>query len=293
MKAIKGRQIYGGGGRYAQCPVVENVSKNILRIYFASRNDQNKSFITYVDVENKPPFYLLYDHKQPISDLGQPGMFDEDGMIPSSIGSYGGKRYLYYTGWSKRSGPKILYENSVGALEINDNGSYDKVSTGPLISKSINVPFFCGHLTIDSETTNVGYILNCWQWVNGDPNYIVSEAVTRDGLRWDVIEGVAISTKGDEGGICSVNRIGDKRIYCVRNWKDFRNNHENSYSIQYSELVNENWVRRGVVPGLEKTGDLKQWDGMMNCYPFIYNNYIFYNGNEFGKTGFGYAELQP
>jgi len=38
------------------------------------------------------------------------------------------------------------------------------------------------------------------------------------------------------------------------------------------------------------------WDSEMLAYPFFYKHnekvYMFYNGNGFGKSGFGYAELE-
>jgi hypothetical protein len=54
------------------------------------------------------------------------------------------------------------------------------------------------------------------------------------------------------------------------------------------------WVRDDENSGIDlsETG----WDSEMMCYPHIFEcdgkQFLLYNGNEFGKYGFGIAELQ-
>ena len=53
------------------------------------------------------------------------------------------------------------------------------------------------------------------------------------------------------------------------------------------------WVRKDDLAGIEHSAN--GWDSDMIAYPYIHqskqNKYIFYNGNGFGKTGFGFAVL--
>ncbi len=61
----------------------------------------------------------------------------------------------------------------------------------------------------------------------------------------------------------------------------------------FSEDLN-NWTRDDEKAGIKLSSS--GWDSEMQAYPFVEKTgekiYLFYNGNEFGKYGFGYAILQ-
>ncbi len=56
-----------------------------------------------------------------------------------------------------------------------------------------------------------------------------------------------------------------------------------------------NWQRKDGLVGIGLS-EGQEWDSMSVCYlsllPYQDKLYAFYNGNEMGKTGFGYAELE-
>ena len=75
---------------------------------------------------------------------------------------------------------------------------------------------------------------------------------------------------------------------------DFRLNHKASYKLGYaysSDLIN--WHRDDSLAGIEPSAS--GWDSEMQCYPnaFELNGsiHLLYNGNEFGRNGFGLATL--
>jgi sucrose-6-phosphate hydrolase SacC (GH32 family) len=83
-------------------------------------------------------------------------------------------------------------------------------------------------------------------------------------------------------------------FFCYRQSFEFRKNKDRGYRIghAYSEdLVN--WTRNDEELFLNVTpGD---WDSDMLCYPHAFECdgqvYLLYNGNEFGRYGFGLAVL--
>jgi len=92
--------------------------------------------------------------------------------------------------------------------------------------------------------------------------------------------------------------IFHKNIYhmyfCYRSAVDFRTNSENAYRIGYAYSSDlKTWVRADELGGM--SGSKNEWDSDMQCYPHIFRIknkiYLLYNGNEFGKHGFGVAEL--
>jgi predicted GH43/DUF377 family glycosyl hydrolase len=76
---------------------------------------------------------------------------------------------------------------------------------------------------------------------------------------------------------------------------NFRKNKERGYRIGYAyshDLIN--WIRDDNNVGISysETG----WDSEMHHYPHVFeldgNYYMLYNGNDFGKYGFGLAGME-
>jgi hypothetical protein len=67
------------------------------------------------------------------------------------------------------------------------------------------------------------------------------------------------------------------------------------YRLRYAESTDGlNWTRKDDEIGIDVSES--GWDFEMISYPSVvkYKNkvYLFYNGNNLGETGFGYAELE-
>jgi hypothetical protein len=75
-------------------------------------------------------------------------------------------------------------------------------------------------------------------------------------------------------------------------WYSYRGVPGMSYRIGYARSDDGiNWLNDVAEAGISisKTG----WDSQMICYPFVFahkgQNFMLYNGNDFGKSGFGLA----
>ena len=84
-------------------------------------------------------------------------------------------------------------------------------------------------------------------------------------------------------------------FFCYRQPSYFRKNRDRSYRIGYAfsdDMVD--WVRDDSKVGIDVTEG--SWDSDMLCYPHAFHCdnkiYLLYNGNEFGKCGFGLAQLE-
>lgn len=291
MRAIKKGLIYETNN-WAQCPVVDDLGTK-LRIYYSARGCDGRSFITYIEVHALDPSMVLYEHKAPIIGLGDNGMFDQDGMIPSCIRRIGTNKFLYYTGWSRKL--SVPYENQIGMLKVNGN-FHQRLYKGPIIGKSRSNPIFTGSLLIQNDYLGSldvmykGFYISCNKWVNGEPYYSLRSAKSINGIDWDSHENEIDLVEG-EGGICSPALHGvDKMTFCVRGNEGYRLLANKSYSIQWAQLENNKWIRKGSLPGLEKSES--GWDSQMVCYPYIHKDFIFYNGNNFGRSGIGFAQIQ-
>lgn len=256
----------------AQCPVVDETD-NGYRIYYGRRAN-GKSYISYFEVDKD--MRVVYDHLSPIVRLGQEGAFDEHGQIPSSIATIDGAKMLYFTGVSTRS--ENSYKNAIGMIRVEEEGFFKLRE--PIIEARHN-QWFTSHLMVSG---NNGYYCSCRTWRNGEPIYDIEMADTKDGIEWTERGDVLYLKKG-EGGLCSFNVIEDKAIFCARDREDYRGGY-GSYRIETAEWHFEGWKRTGRLE-LPKEG----WNDQMQCYPYVVNNLMFYNGNDFGKTGIGCVEL--
>ena len=86
-----------------------------------------------------------------------------------------------------------------------------------------------------------------------------------------------------------------KMWYSYRSIEGYRTDQTRSYRAGYAESKdNISWERKDGQAGLELSSD--GWDSQMISYPYVLDygdkRYVFYNGNGFGKTGFGYAVIE-
>lgn len=286
---------------HAQVPVANAVDENRIRIYYASRNARGQSLTSFIEVDAKQPSEILYEHNRPLLSLGSLGAFDESGIMPTCILDVKNEKFLYYIGWSLKK--TVPYQNSVGLAISNDGGkSFKKFSAGPIVGVNNIDPYFTGtFFVLPDRGLFRAYYLSCIGWKVQDgrpePLYVLKYAESSDGISWERLGKVVIDLEGDsEGGLVSAAVMKEDNSYRMwfgkRGKYDYRVNSDNSYRIGYAESDNGlEWMRKDSAAGIDisRTG----WDSEMISYPNVVRVgeqlYMFYNGNKFGETGFGYA----
>src|SRR4051812_22426447 len=84
---------------HAQVPTVDVIGDR-FRIYFSTRDSQNRSLTSFIEVSADDPKKILYVHDRPILEFGKLGCFDDCGVMPSFIMNVGSSKYMYYCGWN-------------------------------------------------------------------------------------------------------------------------------------------------------------------------------------------------
>jgi hypothetical protein len=287
---------------HAQVPTVDACAPDRLRIYFSSRDAGNRSRIGMLEVDARDPQRVLYVHPEPVLDLGPPGSFDDSGVMPSWIVRRDGLVYLYYIGWNVRN--TVPYHNSVGLAVSEDGVHFRRLREGPIMDRNADEPYFCATTCVvrDGDRWRNWY-LSCTEWLalegGMEPRYHLKYAESPDGVYWDRKGVVAIDYKSpSEGGIVRASVLrqpaGWRMWYCYRSHLDYRTESGSSYRIGYAESPDGlAWTRLDEESGIDTSPG--QWDGFMLAYPHVIENggrlQMFYNGDGFGRTGFGYAEL--
>lgn len=83
--------------------------------------------------------------------------------------------------------------------------------------------------------------------------------------------------------------------FCYRQATDFRANKSRGYRLGYAYSDDlQRWVRDDAHTGIDVSAE--GWDADMLCYPHVFwsdgRAYLLYNGNAFGRDGFGVAVLE-
>jgi hypothetical protein len=292
---------------FAQSPQTL-IFDDFVRIYFSTREKDKVgkylSHISFIDI--KKDFKTIINvSKRTVIPLGDLGCFDEHGIFPMNVLRVKDKIYAYTCGWSRRLSVSI--ETSIGLAISNNNGlTFNKIGDGPVLTASLHEPFLVGDpfVQIYNKKYHMWYIYGT-EWVKSrgdkDPQrvYKIGHATSGDGFSWHK-EGRQLITDKLNSDECqalpSVIKFGNKyhMLFCYREATDFRKNKDRGYRIGYAfskDLIK--WTRDDKSVGISVSEN--GWDSDMLCYPHLFRCdgkiYLLYNGNEFGRFGFGLAVL--
>lgn len=295
---------------FAQSPQAL-VFENFVRVYFSTRQKDDStgmflSHIAFVDFDKKFQKIIKVSDKTVI-ELGELGTFDEHGIFPINILRHKEKIYAYTCGWSRRV--SVPVETSTGLAFSNDDGlTFQKVGPGPVLTASMYEPVLIGDSFVKyyNNQFHMWYIYGS-KWIMASGNepparvYKISNAVSNDGIQWKKDEARQIIpdllNENECQALPTVIKIGKRyhMYFCFREATDFRKNPARGYRLGYAWSDDlKNWNREDANSGIGFSD--YGWDAEMMCYPHIFqcdeNIYLLYNGNEFGRGGFGIAKLE-
>ena len=307
MRWIRQGLIFAPDGRYewmashAQLPVVDLIGEQRLRIYFGTRDSQNRSVLTFIEVSADEPRDVLHVHDRPVLRLGELGCFDDSGVIPAWIVNCEGLKFLYYIGVNV--GTTVPYRYAIGlAISADAGQTFTRACTGPVVDRLASEPHLCTSpcVLLEKGVWKMWYAAGLeWRVIEGKPEplYNIRYTESRDGIIWQRPGRVAIDLRSpEEGGIGRPSVVLGQDLYrmwfSARGVSDYRTNRANSYRIGYAESCDGvTWIRKDELVGIDVAG--QGWDSEMLAYPYVYrwrgNMYMVYNGNGFGRSGFGYA----
>jgi hypothetical protein len=308
MKWIKKGLIFNVNGEYlwnkshAQVPFALDLGNGNVRIYYSTRDDQSCSSTSFIEVNKERPNEIQYIHNTPILQKGQSGYFDDSGTMPSWFVKSNDDILLYYTAWNRSE--SASYRLSIGLAVSKDNGvSFEKLFKGPILDRNIHDPIWVGQpCVIKEERVWKMWYLSCQkiEIINGipEPFYSVKYAESRDGIDWQRNNITCLDFDENTDAIgrpCVWKEDGIyKMLHSNRKAENYRTNKKASYRICYSESIDGiNWKDNS--HNLNFVKSKNGWDCLMNEYCTIFQNeegtQMVYNGDGFGKTGFGYATI--
>ena len=299
MKWRKRGRLYAPDGRkpwmstHAANPVAEPLGGDRFRVYFSSRDERNRSSISYVDLDLTSGD-IIGEADVPVLGPGDLAMFDDCGVSIGCILHRGDARYLYYMGWHLTV--SVPWQNALGlAISEGPGRPFRRISRFPVVELNEIDPYTISYPWVmeDEGRLRMWYGSNLvWGSRKEDMRHVIKYAESADGIRWERTGVVAIDFAfPDEYAICKpcVVRDGDR----LRMWFCSRGD---TYRIRYAESRDGvTWERRDEPGGIDVSEE--GWDSEMIEYPFVFDHrgarYLLYAGNAYGRTGFGVAVLEP
>lgn len=281
---------------HAAWPRAVHLREDRFRVFFSARDARNRSHIAFVEIDLRSPAGVLAVSEAPVLSPRPAGSFDDAGVIPCAVDWVEGRPALYYAGLSRAQDGGYRCLCGLAWLDA-DLRIGTRASEGPLLEKSEADPFGGGVVCVRRRPTRD--MFHMWyesragetSVASGSaPRFAIKHAVSTDGVRWNRLDGVSIGDAGDRSYVSNPSVLfeGDR----FRMWYSYKTG--DRYRIGYAESgEGETWTRKDDEAGL--TTSASGWDSEDIEYPFVFAHgddvYLLYNGNQYGRTGFGLARL--
>lgn len=264
-----------------------------IRVFAGFRDAEGISRIGYVDVDAQNPTQVLRVSSKPALDIGRPGCFDDNGVIMGDVAWKGSDLYLFYVGFQRVMKAKFLAFTGV-AVSKDAGETFVRLSEAPILDRA-------------PLQTTIGAVHTAWHedgrwrlWFARGDGWEPIAGV--DYPRYEIcyMEGADLLALPRSGQLCipptrPEYRIGRPRVY----------RRDGQYVMYYTKGT----VGGDYFPGVAVSHDglhwhrqddkfelhlsTSGWDARHLCYPAWLTvdgrEYVFYNGNDMGKDGFGVA----
>lgn len=277
-------------------PSIHRKSDGTLRVFLSTRGAANRSSTGSVDLAlDGDRAEFLGGLNGPHFSPGARGSFDADGVTLSQTLSHEGRLYGFYLGWTVLK--HVPFTNFIGLCISDDDGdSFERVQDTPVLGRGPHTPFTVGYPCILPDTAGwVMWFGNHRKWgpEGLEMEHVLSSATSTDLIHWRVDDAPAIDldpTRPEEFAIsrpCALplRHGGFEMWFAVR---------APGYHLGYARAVDgRSWVRDDAAVTFE--GAPAPWEDRERTYPWVFDHgpdrYMLYNGNGYGREGFGIARL--
>ena len=276
---------------HAANPLALPLGGDLFRVYFSGRDDKNRSSVGYVEMDIRQR-EVVYVHDRPVFEHGPPDSFFSHGV---SIGNCYRTRtglYMLFMGW--HSPEDAHWRGEIGRLIVAGDAGLALDPARPLLaisdqdSVSLSYPWVIG----DGQDFRMWYGSTlAWDAGNGEMLHVINQATSADGNTWQR-HGLALPFTVGVAQAFSRPTVLGNAANRFEMWFSYRGAPGRTYRIGYARSHDGNaWTSHIDEVGIDvsDTG----WDSEMICYPCVFEHagagYMLYNGNGYGRTGFGLA----
>jgi hypothetical protein len=277
---------------HAASPIPLPLDGSRLRVLVSGRDNESRARIGSLELSLDNPSEVRVS-QEPLADLGEPGTFDENGMVSGCAAQVNGRLHIYYSGW--QLGKTVPFWFFGGLLISDDFGvTAQRYSRAPILDRTDVDPILAGApwILYDGGRWRMWYVSGV-RWVGHGSGikhyYHIRYAESSDAINWDRSGGVAIDFLSGEYAIGRPCVIRDSDRY--RMWYSYRGA---AYRIGYAESQDGLlWKRRDDMAAIDVSPE--GWDTEMIEYAAVFDHagerWMLYNGDGYGRSGLGLAVL--
>lgn len=298
---VKKGRLFEPSGEYSHGshPCVIHVGGDNFVIAFTRRDARQKSHIFLSRATVAGGRVVLEGEPRLALEPGAPCCFDCDGVISVCFVEHDGNFYLYYVGWQNL--PDGLWICDTGRARLDPAAlTLTREFAGPVLGRDKANPLFAAatafHVQDGLWQTWYNSGIRWEKTVDGWKHYYgIHYAHSTNGLDWTCEPGMCLPFADEYEyafGRPSVIRTGGTYYmwYAHRATRTI-----DTYRIGFaSSRDGRHWERRDALAGIDVSPS--GWDSEMICYPCVFEHlgvtYMLYNGNGYGRTGFGLAVME-
>ncbi len=280
---------------HAANPLPLLIEGDLYRIFFSGRDVDNRSSVGAVDIDIVKR-RVIREYTQPFFEHGLAGSFYAEGVSIGNCYEVNGTKYMLFMGWQARG--EGHWRGDVGRLVVNPDLTLELDSERPFMSSdasdpiSLSYPWVLGN---KKDGFNMWYGSTItWDAGNGEMLHVINYATSRDGDNWSR-EGIALPYELGKAQAFSRPTVVGNRETGYEMWFSYRSGSGEKYRIGNAFSDDGlKWLLSLETVGIDVS--LDGWDSEMIEYPIVFDHngqrYMLYNGNGYGKTGFGLALLR-
>jgi hypothetical protein len=283
---------------HAANPAALTLADGSVRVFYSTRDAANRSSAASIDIMiDGDRFEVVDPPRGPLLTPGTRGSFDADGVTVSSVIAHDGKLYAFYLGWTVLV--HVPFANFIGVAVSDDGGeTFRRCSSVPVVGRSPENPLTVGYPFVLGD--GPGWRMWFGSHLHWGPQgmemlHVVKEARSSDLVRWTPSDAVVIDVAGPADPLeFAISRPAVLREPdgSLSMWYARRRPH---YELGFARSVDgTRWERRD--QDLRFVGTPEAWEDRERTYPFVFDHgsrrYMLYNGNGYGREGFGLAVLE-
>lgn len=268
---------------------------DVYRVFYSARDAENRSSVGAVDIDVVRA-EVVRVHAEPFFLHGPAGSFYEAGVSIGCVHEAQGQRWLLFMGWQQPAGGH--WRGDIGALTLTSELTLSLASETPWLASDPTDPVSLSYpwvLPMPQGGWRMWYGSTVtWDAGNREMLHVINGATSQDGVHWQR-EGLSVPFQIGVAQAFS-------RPSVVRNpdgshdmWFSYRSGSGTPYRIgRASSHDGVAWRLRLDESGIDVSAE--GWDAQMIEYPYVWDHagrrLMLYNGDGFGKTGFGLAEMR-
>lgn len=279
---------------HAANPLPILIEGDIFRVFFSGRDLNNRSSIGAVDIDIVRR-KVIVEHSHPFFEHGAEGSFYADGVSIGNCYEVDGKRYMLFMGWQRPL--SAHWRGEIGRLVVRTDLTLELDRDVPFMRSDAVDPISLSYpwvLRSEGERFSMWYgSTKTWDAGNGEMLHVINCASSADGHHWHR-EGLAVPFELGVAQAFSRPSVTMNKDHGYEMWFSFRSGNGEKYRIGHAVKSKLGaWELALEASGIDVSAD--GWDSEMVEYPFVFDHkdhrYMLYNGNGYGKTGFGLAVL--